>query len=137
MYAYLRVYAYMYAVRVPTSATSAGGAAVPSDSHAEQAAQTFRLLTDPTRIKLLWVLAQGEHSVGQLAEIVGAGPTVVSQHLAKLRLAGLVSTRREGTFVFYTGTSEHIRDLLAESLAEAEHATGTRRSDGHRYRAGT
>ncbi|WP_151526668.1 ArsR/SmtB family transcription factor [Serinicoccus kebangsaanensis] len=106
---------------------------VPQDDHAHQAAQTFRLLTDPTRIKLLWVLSQGECSVGDLANLVGAGATVVSQHLAKLRLAGLVSTRREGTFVFYSGTSHHVRDLLAESLAEAEHATGTRRPGGHRY----
>lgn len=108
---------------------------VPTDAHAQQAAETFKLLTDPTRVKLLWVLQQGERSVGDLAERVGAGPTVVSQHLAKLRLAGLVSTRREGTFVYYSAQGEHVHQLLAEALSQAEHATGTRPGSGHRYAA--
>jgi len=44
------------------------------------AAESFRLLADPTRIKILWVLLQGESSVASLAELVGAAPTAVSQH---------------------------------------------------------
>lgn len=106
---------------------------VPTDLHAQQAAETFKLLTDPTRIKLLWVLQQGERSVGDLAERVGASPTVVSQHLAKLRLAGLVTTRREATYVYYSSSSEHVHLLLAEALSYAEHATGTRPGGSHRY----
>jgi len=54
------------------------------------AAESLRLLGDPTRIKILWALLQGESSVACLADLVGASPTAVSQHLAKLRLAGLV-----------------------------------------------
>lgn len=107
---------------------------IPEDVHAEQVAETFKLLADPTRVKILWVLHQGERSVGDLAEQVGVGATVVSQHLAKLRLAGLVATRREATFVFYTLTSGHVHELLAEALSHAEHATGTRVGVGHRYR---
>ena len=65
---------------------------------------------------------QGESSVACLAELVGAAPTAVSQHLAKLRLAGLVRGRREGTFVFYSAADEHVRELLAEALRHADHA---------------
>lgn len=110
---------------------------VPEDLHVRAVTETFRLLADPTRVKLLWALLHGEHSVGALAELVEAGPTAVSQHLSKLRLAGLVRTRREGTFVFYAADDEHVRRLLTEALSHAEHATGTA-GEGepgqHRYR---
>ena len=110
--------------------------AVPDDEHARIATDTFRLLADPTRVKILWVLFQGEASVNALAEQVGATPTAVSQHLSKLRLAGLVHRRREGTFVHYSATDAHVHRLLAESLSHAEHATGAvAGADPHSYRA--
>jgi hypothetical protein len=56
------------------------------------------------------------------AELSGANPTVVSQHLAKLRLAGLVKGRREGTFVYYRAADVHVRRLLSEALFHADHA---------------
>ena len=92
------------------------------DEQRTLAAESFRLLADPTRIKILWALLQGESSVACLAELVGAAPTAVSRHLAKLRLAGLVRGRREGTFVFYSAADEHVRELLAEALRHADHA---------------
>jgi DNA-binding transcriptional ArsR family regulator len=95
---------------------------MPADEQAELAAETFRLLSDPTRIKLLWALLQGESSVSCLAELAAVSPTSVSQHLAKLRLAGLVRGRREGTFIYYTAADTHVRALLAEALSHADHA---------------
>lgn len=95
---------------------------MPTEEQAHLAAESFRLLADPTRIKILWALLQGESSVACLGELVGANPTVVSQHLAKLRLAGLVRGRREGTFVYYKAADVHVRHLLAEALSHADHA---------------
>lgn len=95
---------------------------MPEDEQAHRAAEAFRMLADPTRIKLLWALLQGESNVTCLAELAGVSPTTVSQHLAKLRLAGLVRGRREGTFVYYTAADTHVRALLAEALSHAEHA---------------
>lgn len=108
---------------------------MPTDDEVHLAAESFRMLADPTRIKLLWALLQGESSVTCLAELVGANPTTVSQHLAKLRLAGLVRGRREGTFVYYSAADEHVRALLAEALFHAEH-TDRQLPDGseHRHR---
>ncbi|MFC4063592.1 ArsR/SmtB family transcription factor [Actinoplanes subglobosus] len=63
--------------------------------------------------------AQGETSVACLAELVGAAPTAVGQHLAKLRLAGLVRGRREGTFIHYSAADPHVRALLSEALFPA------------------
>jgi DNA-binding transcriptional ArsR family regulator len=94
---------------------------MPDEEQVHLAAESFRMLADPTRIKILWALLQGESSVTCLAELVGASATTVSQHLAKLRLAGLVRGRREGTFIYYTAADTHVRALLAEALFHAEH----------------
>lgn len=96
---------------------------LPSDVQVELAASTFQMLSDPTRIKLLSALAQGEQSVTCLAEIIGAQATAVSQHLSKLRLAGIVRQRREGTFIFYTMSDIHTKQLLEEALEHADHVT--------------
>jgi len=108
--------------------------AVPDDEHAQIAASTFRMLADPTRVKILWALLQQESSVNALAEAIGAPSAAVSQHLAKLRLAGLVGSRKEGTFAFYRASDPHVRRLLSETLSHAEHVTGAAQDDDpHRY----
>ena len=94
---------------------SIDGFAMPHPDEVRRAADALRLLSDPTRLKILWALLQGETSVACLAELVGAAPTAVSQHLAKLRLSGLVEGRREGTFIYYSPGSD-VRALLAEAL---------------------
>jgi DNA-binding transcriptional ArsR family regulator len=94
---------------------------MPTETQVEVASDAFRLLADPTRIKLLWALLQGESSVSCLADLVGASPTAVSQHLSKLRWAKLVRVRREGTFAYYSAADDHVARLLAEALYHADH----------------
>ncbi|WP_329060928.1 ArsR/SmtB family transcription factor [Amycolatopsis sp. NBC_01480] len=94
---------------------------MPADEQVNLAAESFRMLADPTRIKVLWALLQGESSVACLADLTGAAPAAVSQHLAKLRLAGLVTGRREGTFVYYSAANDHVRSLLSQALFHADH----------------
>ena len=65
-------------------------------------AEVCRVLTDPKRLMLLDVLREGEHSVGDLAAELGCNLANASQHLAVLRSAGLVDTRRSGTTILYT-----------------------------------
>jgi DNA-binding transcriptional ArsR family regulator len=105
---------------------------MPSEEQSQIAAESFRLLADPTRVKILWALLQGESSVACLAELVGAAPTAVSQHLAKLRLAGLVHGRREGTFIYYSAGSDHVHQLLEQALFHAEHSGKKRAAAGRR-----
>ena len=110
---------------------------MPEQEQADLAAETFRMLADPNRIKILWALLQGESSVTCLAELAGVSQTSVSQHLAKLRLAGLVRGRREGTFVYYTAADAHVQHLLAESLFHADHtdrALGSEADHTHELR---
>ena len=100
---------------------NADGFAMPPDHAVDKAAASLRLLADPTRMKILWALAQGESNVGCLADLAGVSPTGVSQHLAKLRLAGLVTTRREGTFVYYAVADPRVARLLADAVDPAAH----------------
>ncbi len=80
------------------------------------------MLADPTRIKVLCALTSGELSVTELAEQVDKPAPSVSQHLAKLRMARLVRTRREGTTIFYSLENEHVSQLVADAVFNAEHA---------------
>ena len=89
---------------------------------AELAAEVFRMLADPTRVRLLWSLLDKELSVNELADLVGKPAPSVSQHLAKLRMARLVRTRREGTSVFYRVENDHVGRLVRDAVFNAEHA---------------
>ncbi len=79
------------------------------------------MLSDGTRLRLMWLLSAGEHDVGSLARSLGVARPSVSQHLAKLRLAGLVHARREGRRVLYRARDAHVRALIAEALFHADH----------------
>lgn len=89
----------------------------------ELAVETFRMLSDGTRVRLLWALRDGELSVNALADAVGKPAPAVSQHLAKLRMARIVRTRREGNHVFYRIENDHIASLVRDAIHNAEHAS--------------
>jgi len=75
----------------------------------ETAVDAFRLLADPTRLRLLWLLSTGQYDVGTLAATLDVPRVSTSQHLARLRAGGLVTTRRDGRRVSTepgTATSE-------------------------------
>lgn len=90
--------------------------------YVEMAAEVFRLLSDSTRIRIVLALRGGELSVNQLAEVVEKTPTIVSQHLAKMRWARMVAVRKDGTRAFYSLTDEHAQRLVGEAVFQAEHA---------------
>ncbi|MFC8430711.1 ArsR/SmtB family transcription factor [Streptomyces sp. NPDC057253] len=73
-----------------------GGIQDPSAEVLTEAAAAFGLLASSARLHLMWALSQGESDVTHLADRVGGALPAVSQHLAKLKLAGLVRSRREG-----------------------------------------
>jgi ArsR family transcriptional regulator len=76
-------------------------------------AEMFRALGHPARVRALEVLADGERPVGDLAGEVGIEASHLSQQLAILRRAGLVTTRREGTTVFYAIRDPQLIELLS------------------------
>jgi DNA-binding transcriptional ArsR family regulator len=107
---------------------SAGGHRHPtagqplSDAHVEVAVSTLTMLAEPTRLRLLWALREGELGVTALAQAAGCTPTTASQHLSKLRLSGLVDQRADGRARLYRLRGAHLRRLLDEVVSHAEHA---------------
>jgi DNA-binding transcriptional ArsR family regulator len=102
-------------------------------------AELFKTMAHPLRIRALEVLAQGEKSVGELADLIEADPAHLSQQLGVLRRAGLVVTRRDGTTVFYAIKDRLLVDVLdvarrflIASLRENESMLASLRASGRR-----
>lgn len=124
--------AFIYYLRM-NAANRGCGRSLPADQ-VDLAVEVFRMLAEPTRVRLLWALVDRELPVNELAEHVDKPPASVSQHLAKLRMARLVRTRRSGTQVFYRLENEHVAQLITDAVFNAEHAgpgvPGHHRTDG-------
>jgi len=97
------------------------GSGLPQEQ-AELAVEVFRMLSDATRVRLLWELLEDEAAVSELAARLGKPTPAISQHLAKLRMARLVRSRREGVQVFYRVENEHVAQLVRDAVFNAEHA---------------
>jgi DNA-binding transcriptional ArsR family regulator len=97
-------------------------------------AKYFRGFGDPTRLRILEALADGERSVGDIVESIGVPQPKVSAHLACLRWCGFVASRREHRTVYYRVADKRVLRMLdlAHSLLEdnAEHVAACRRIDG-------
>jgi DNA-binding transcriptional ArsR family regulator len=102
-------------------AGASDGQMLPPGAQVEAAVTALRMLADPTRLRLLWLLRDGEHDVTSLAAAVGAARPAVSQHLAKLVLAGLVAARRDGRRRLYRARGAHVRRMVVEALHAANH----------------
>ena len=94
---------------------------VLDEQQVRAAVMSFALLADPTRVRLLWALRESDADVASLADMAGCRPAVASQHLSKLRFAGLVEGQRDGRRVVYSLRGAHVRNLLAEALFHADH----------------
>lgn len=98
----------------------------PHDEHLDEetlfvVAQTFKALSDPTRIRILNLLCSGEHSVNDMAEMLNLGQSTVSHQLRFLKNLRLVKFRREGTTLYYSIDDEHVIDLLKQAIEHASH----------------
>jgi DNA-binding transcriptional ArsR family regulator len=97
---------------------------MPAPTQVDLAVEVFQMLSDSSRVRLLWALLDGERAVNELAEAVEKAPAGVSQHLAKLRMARLVQTRRQANQIFYRITNAHVRQLVEDAIYHAEHTAG-------------
>lgn len=101
----------------PGQGTGRGYATTPTAPTAAQlqvAAETFAMLATPVRLHLVLLLSQADQDVGSLAEQVGVPVATVSQHLAKLRLTGVVSARRDGRRQVYSVDDPHVVTLVEQ-----------------------
>ncbi|RME88265.1 MAG: transcriptional regulator, partial [Anaerolineae bacterium] len=79
-------------------------------------AEFFRTLADPSRVRIIAALLEGEVNVGTLAEIVGISESAVSHQLRTLRQMRLVRARKQGREVYYRLDDDHVADLFRRSL---------------------
>lgn len=106
----------------------------PDSEYVELAVEVFSMLADATRVRIILALRNAEEvSVNHLADVVDKTPAAVSQHLAKLRLARMVTVRREGTTAFYRLADEHASDLVADAIKQAEHSIANGRTPRHHH----
>lgn len=83
--------------------------------------QTFKALAEPTRVRILHLLAQKEHSVNEIAERLSLLQTTVSHQLRFLKNLRLVKYRREGTSLYYSADDEHVMTMLHQTMNHARH----------------
>ena len=115
----MRASATASATASPTALPAAPGPVDPAA--ALQAAEIFRVLADPSRLRILSVLAGRELCVHQLARAVGMSQPAVSHHLRILRHMRLVSHQRRGRHIFYRLDDDHVESLLAQAFRHAVH----------------
>ncbi|MER1985135.1 MAG: metalloregulator ArsR/SmtB family transcription factor [Solibacillus sp.] len=83
--------------------------------------QTFKALSDPTRVRILNMLCCGEHAVNDIAEKLGLSQSSVSHQLRFLKNLRLVKSRREGTMIYYVSDDAHVMNLLHQAVDHAKH----------------
>lgn len=93
------------------------------DDQTAEMADMFRLMSDPSRLRIILACLDEPTSVGDMAGALGLSPSLVSHHLRLLRAGRLIQAERRGNRVYYLITDEHIRRVLADMVdhvAESE-----------------
>ena len=89
---------------------------------ASELADIFKALSDPTRLRIISILAERELCVNDLSEALGMTQSAVSHQLADMREKRLLAARRDGRHVYYRLDDDHVRHLFSEGLAHVQHA---------------
>ena len=87
----------------------------------EDVSQIFKALSDPTRIRILYMLSQEECSVTHITEVLEMSQSAVSHQLSYLKTMRFVKSRREGTTMIYSCDDSHVISLLKQAISHSEH----------------
>jgi ArsR family transcriptional regulator len=94
--------------------------ALPRDALALKMAEAFKVLSDPTRLRIVSALGLEEMCVADISSLVALDPSLVSHHLRILRQLNIVRHRRDGKMIYYALSDEHIATLMAIAREHAE-----------------
>ena len=86
------------------------------DDQVVELAEMFRLMSDPTRLRIILACLDAPEAVGKIADRLGISASLVSHHLRLLRAARLLGAERRGRQVFYVVGDQHIRSMLADMV---------------------
>lgn len=93
----------------------------PKEEILERLSQIFKILGDPTRIKILWTLDNNEMCVCDIANVLNMTKSSISHQLSILRTSGIVKYRKSGKEVYYMLDDEHIKKLYEIGLEHIDH----------------
>lgn len=93
----------------------------PSQDILLQLAELFKVLGDPTRLKIVQLLLVQELCVSHIAEVMGMGQSAISHQLRVLRQARLVTYRKEGKTAYYSLNDDHVEILVKQGLDHVSH----------------
>jgi DNA-binding transcriptional ArsR family regulator len=91
---------------------------------ATRVAELFKALADPTRVRIVSLLAHAEMCVGDLCLVLGMSQPAVSYQLRILRTLHIANARKEGKHVFYVLADEHIQQLYCQGVDHVQHSWG-------------
>ncbi len=97
-------------------------ASLADPATAAAAANLFKALADPTRVRIISALSNTDLCVADLTTLIGMEQSAVSHQLHTLRKWRLVRSERRGRLVYYRLDDEHVRDLLQRSLEHVHHS---------------
>jgi DNA-binding transcriptional ArsR family regulator len=92
-----------------------------NENQAVELAELFRSLGDPSRVRIIATLLNGEINVSSLADIVGISESAVSHQMRTLRQLRIVRARKQGREVYYCLDDEHVADLFQRGLEHIKH----------------
>ncbi|MEG1800961.1 MAG: metalloregulator ArsR/SmtB family transcription factor [Oscillospiraceae bacterium] len=95
---------------------------MPTEKELQGISAFFKVLGDPTRIKMMSVLEKGELCVCDLAVALDMTKSAISHQLSGLRSAKLVKSRREGKNIFYSVDDDHVREVLTLAYTHIRHS---------------
>lgn len=96
--------------------------AFPTNDQIALLAEFFKVFGDPTRIKILTALSEGEICVCDIAYLLGMTQSAISHQLRVLKQARLVKSRKEGKVVFYMLDDEHVKQIMDQGLVHISEA---------------
>ena len=96
-------------------------ASMPSDEVLVKVADVLKLFGDPTRIRILAALSEGEMCVCCICDLLGMSQSAVSHQLSILKAAKLIKSRREGKNIFYSLDDQHVMDILDIAFVHITH----------------
>lgn len=88
--------------------------------HIDQLGDFFKILGDPTRLKILSALLQSEMCVGTITEVLEMSQSSVSHQLRTLKRARLIKSRKEGKWVFYSINDDHVKTIIEMGLSHIQ-----------------
>src|SRR5262249_34170908 len=110
--------------KLTTDLRSARSALLLADEHAAELADLFRLLGDPTRLRIVLTCLDAPTAVGEIADRLDLSASLVSHHLRLLRAARVVRAERHGKQVFYAAADEHVRRVVVDMLEHVAEPQG-------------